>query len=400
MRSIVCWGVVGLALSLVFGCAPKGLRPVSDADNPAHHYLVGMDMIDKGQVGEAEARFNRATQLDPDYTPAIGGLALVAALKAEAEADKEYRAVDLKRALDNLDKALKKAKSDSRKFDGMVTGIRVYAHARPNNWLDKAESYHKKAIRLSNVRVEELPYYRGIEAAHYFMGAAYFKAYQFREAEGALADVLSQSPGRWHEPANKIYKQVQKINRASANFTLTDVGKKIAVKDQVVRSDVAALLVDEIQLDKVMAGRIPVPKGDAKPDFIPADITHHLFKAEIMTALKWRVRGLEPTYDQTSKAFLFYPDGPMTRAELSFVLEDLIMKISGDEALATKYIGQGTSPFPDVETSAAWFNAVMTSVTRGLMEPDLSGAFRPNDVADGAELLLAVMRLRNVMNIH
>ena len=34
------------------------------------------------------------------------------------------------------------------------------------------------------------------------------------------------------------------------------------------------------------------------------------------------------------------------------------------------------------------------------MEPDLSGAFRPDDYVDGAELILAVMRLRNVMNIH
>lgn len=400
MRRFSRWAILVVVLSLAFGCASKKLAPVSDEDNPVHHYLMGMDMIDKGQVDEAAARFDRATKLDPDYAPATGGLALVAAMKAGREADKDHKAVELKRALDTLDKALGKAKGDSQKFDVMVTGIRVYTHAKPKDWLDKAEDYHRKAVKLSNLKAEELPYYKGKDAAHYFMGVAYFKAYKFREAEGALADVLSMSPGRWHEPANKVYKQLQKINRASANFTLTDVGKKIAVKDQVVRGDTAALLVDEIHLDKVMAGRIPVPKGETKPDFIPADVTNHLFKAEILTVLKWNVRGIEPMWDKTSKAFLFYPDMPMTRLALAFVLEDLIMKISGDEKVATKYIGQGTSPFPDVATTAAWFNAAMTSVTRGLMEPDLSGAFRPNDVADGAELLLAVMRLRNVMNIQ
>jgi len=400
MRRYVSWAIVAVVVSLALGCAPKKIRPVSDEDNPAHHYLMGMDMIDKGQVNEAAARFDRATKLDPDYAPAIGGLALVAALRTEAEADKEHKAVELERAVDRLDKALDKAKGDSQKFSGMVTGIRVYTHARPKDWIEKAEKYQRKALKLSDVKAEELPYYKGKEAAHYFMGVAYFKAYKFRDAEGSLADVLSLSPGRWHEPANKLYKQVQRINRASANFTLTDVGKKIAVKSQVVRGDVAALLVDEIHLDKVMAGRIPVPKGETKLDFIPADVTNHLFKAEIMTALKWKVRGLEPTYDQISKAFLFYPDKPMTRLQLAFALEDLMMKISGDETLATKYMGQRTSPYPDVAPTAAWFNAVMTSVTRGLMEPELSGAFRPNDVADGAELLLAVMRLRNVMNIN
>lgn len=400
MRRNLGWLVVALSVFLAAGCAPKKFTPLSDEDNPAHHYLMGMGMIEKGQIDEAAARFDRAVKLDPDYAPAIGGLALVAAIRTEAESDKEHRAVELERAVDKLDKALDKAKGDSQKFDGMVTGIRVWTHARPKNWIEKAEKYHRKAIKLDNVKAEELPYYKGKEAAHYFMGVAYFKAFKFREAEGSLGDVLALAPGKWHEPANKLYKQVQKINRASANYTLTDVGKKIAVKGQVVRGDVAALLVDEIHLDKVMAGRIPAPAGEQKAEFVPADVINHLFKAEIMTSLKWRVRGLEPIYDQISKAFLFYPDKPVTRLELAFVLEDLMMKISGDEKLATKYIGQGTSPYPDVAPTAAWFNSVMTAVTRGLMEPELSGAFRPHDVADGAELLLAVMRLRNVMNIN
>jgi hypothetical protein len=42
----------------------------------------------------------------------------------------------------------------------------------------------------------------------------------------------------------------------------------------------------------------------------------------------------------------------------------------------------------------------MNATTRGLMEPDLSGEFRPEATVDGAELLLAVMKLRNIMNIH
>ena len=82
----------------------------------------------------------------------------------------------------------------------------------------------------------------------------------------------------------------------------------------------------------------------------------------------------------------------MKRKELAFILEDLLTKITGDEKLATAYFGQQRSQYPDVSPSSPWFNAVVNVVSRNLMETGLSGAFRPDDVADGAELLLAVMR--------
>jgi hypothetical protein len=178
------------------------------------------------------------------------------------------------------------------------------------------------------------------------------------------------------------------------------VAKRIAVKDQVVRGDVVALLVDEIHLDRFFAGRIPVRSKEPKASFVPADVSNHIFKSEILTALKWTLRGLEPLYDKTSQAYLFFPDRPISRKQLAFVIEDLLIRIIGDEALSNKFFGQAQSPHPDVPGSAPWFNAVMNAVSRGLMEPDLSGEFRPDDVTDGAELLLAIMRLRNVMNIY
>ena len=385
---------------MIGGCATKRVESVSPEDNPAHHYLMGMELIDKGDLTEASARFERAIKLEPDYSPALAGKALVAALRTETEKDKEHQSVELKRALDLLDDAEDEAKGDSQEFAAGVTGIRVFMHAKPKKWIKKAKKQYKRAMKLSDVKLEELPYYRSREAADYFMGVAFFKALGFRDSERVLGNVLSASPGRWHEPANKLFKRVQKITRASANFTLTDVAKRIAIKDSVDRADVAALLVDEIHLDRFLAGRIPVPQKKTKEPFVPADITNNLFKPEILIVLKWGLRGLEPIYDKTSRAYLFYPDKPITRKELAFILEDILIKIVGDESLATKYIGQETSPYPDVPPTYSYFNSVTNAVTRGLMEPDLSGAFRPDDEVDGAELLLSVLRLRNVMNIH
>ena len=390
-------------LSIVWmmgGCATKRVASVSPEDNPAHHYLMGMELIDKGDLNEASTRFERAIKLEPDYSPALAGKALIAALRTEAEKDREHQSVELKRALDLLDDAEDEAEGDSQEFVAGVTGIRVFMHAKPKKWIKKAKKEYKRAMKLSEVKIEELPYYRSREAADYFMGVAFFKALDFRDSERALGNVLSASPGRWHEPANKLFKRVQKITRASTNFTLTDVAKRIAIKDGVNRADVAALLVDEVHLDRFLAGRIPVPEKKSKESFVPADVGNNMFKPEILIVLKWGLRGLEPTYDKTSRAYLFFPDKPITRKELAFILEDLLVKITGDKSLPTKYYGQKNSPHPDVPPTSSYFNSVTNVVTRGLMEPDLSGAFRPDDDVDGAELLLAVLRLRNVMNIH
>jgi len=48
----------------------------------------------------------------------------------------------------------------------------------------------------------------------------------------------------------------------------------------------------------------------------------------------------------------------------------------------------------------AWFNAISTVTSRGLMEPYLSGEFRTEDTVDGPELLLSIFKPRNVLNIH
>ncbi len=387
-----------VVLGLVLACAKPKPKPVSLEDTPQHHYLQGMELVEEGKIDEAEQRFDRAVYLDPDYARAYAGKALVYAIRAGSQRDKEHAAVDLERALDYLKKACKKAKDDTDKFSVYVTAIRVYTEGHPDGWLDRAKEYYDDAMELEKVDEGGLIYYQTKAAAPYFMGIAYYKAYAFHKAEEMLGRVLSMKPGKWHDPADRLYKKIQKILRASAEYTLTKVAKKIAVKDRVGRGDVAALLVDELHLDKFFAGRISSRTNRPEPDFVPADVVNHMFRREIMTVLKWHIRGLEPQYDPTTKAYLFKPDEPLKRKELALILEDLLIKITGDQSLATKYFGADHSPFPDVPPTVPWFNAVMNVVSRGLMETDLSGDFRPDDYVDGAELLLAIMKLRNVLH--
>jgi tetratricopeptide (TPR) repeat protein len=387
-------------MAAAIGCAPKSMTPISDEDNPAHHYLVGMGLLEKKDLAQAESHFDRALMLDPKYATAMAGKALTAAMKGMGYGDKAHQAVELNRALEYLDDALDASDGDSQEFSISVTAIRVFTHGQPKKWFSKTQDYYNDAKRLKKVNPTEMIYYRSKTALDYFMGVAAYKDLQFRAAEDLLSKVTQAPPSRWHQPAGMLFKKVHKIVRATANYTLTDVTKKIAVKDHVVRADVAALLVDDLHLDRLMAGRIAAPSKDARAAFVPADIVNNPFRSEILTVLKWKLRGLEPKFDNTTQAYLFNPEGHIKRKELAFMLEDLLMKISGDEGITTAHFGQNRSPYPDVPPSSPWFNAVMNAVSRNLMESDLSGAFRPEDTADGAELLLAVLRLRDAMNIY
>ena len=62
-RYLILFALITLVLAIA-GCATKGMPPMSAEDNPPHHYLQGVDLLDKGDIGQAESHFKRAIQLD------------------------------------------------------------------------------------------------------------------------------------------------------------------------------------------------------------------------------------------------------------------------------------------------------------------------------------------------
>jgi hypothetical protein len=94
------------------------------------------------------------------------------------------------------------------------------------------------------------------------------------------------------------------------------------------------------------------------------------------------------------------PKEPILRGEMALILEDVLIKLTGDDKLATAYFGQDKSPFPDVKPTSTFYNAVMNMTTRGIMEGELSGEFRIGEPVDGAEAILAMRVLKQRMNIY
>lgn len=397
----VCLLVLLVLFSLLAGCATPPARCTSPEDNPRHHYLRAMEALEAGKIELALEKFDRTLYCEDQFSAAYSGRAIALALKSRSQSDARFGAIDVERVLENLEKGRKQAETDNDRFENRVAVIRVNTVLKSDKWLAESEDAYREAMGL---KVDEklLDYYQGQEAAPYFMGLAYLEAYEFRKAEDKFRETLAvRKEGKWNEPADRAWKKTAKIVRAMGGITVGDVGRKVAVKESVSRGDFAALLIDEMKLDKLFAGRIPVTSqiNRMQAEFTPTDIAAHHFRDEILTILKWKVRGLEPKFDDQSKAYLFKPADAVQRGEMAFILEDVLIKLTGDEKLATAFFGQERSPFPDVKPTSPFYNAVLNMTTRNIMEGELSGEFRINEAVDGAEAILAVRMLKQRINI-
>ncbi|HKZ46279.1 MAG TPA: S-layer homology domain-containing protein, partial [Thermodesulfobacteriota bacterium] len=239
-----------LGIILVYGCAKPIAKCTQPEDNSLHHYSRGMELLEQGKVQDAEAKFDRALYCDEKYGPAHAGLAMVNAERAKTQKDPGYRQTDTDKAMDHLKHAKKFADTKEDEFAYHVAGLRVATALKTKGWLDNAEDHFKDAMKL-NVDERKLIYYDGREAAPYFMGIAYLEAREFQKARDKFSETLSmKKEGKWNEKADKGWKRVDKIVRAMGEITLGDVGKEIAVRESVNRGDMAALLADELKIDK------------------------------------------------------------------------------------------------------------------------------------------------------
>ena len=386
---------------LLSGCSTVQPKCTAVEDNPTHHYQIGMKALEDGNIAVAQEKFERALYCDENFSIAHSGMAIVYAEKVKAQNDAGFKGVEAGRVAEELKKARKQAGRPDQYFDYYTAVVRTDTIMKQKDWLADAEDAFKDGSKLS-VDERNLTYYLGTEALPYFMGVAWLEGREYQKARDSFSTVLNaKREGKWHEKADKGWKRVDKIVRAMSGITLGDVGRSIAPKEAVTRADLAALIIDELKIDKIMAGRIPLAsQSTRKAEFTPADMTSHPFREEVLTLMKWNIRGMEPKYDETTRAYLFKPADPVSRGEMALILEDVLIKLTGDEKIATAYFGQDNSPFPDVRPTSSFYNAVMNMTSRSIMESELSGEFRVTAPVDGAEALLAIRVLKQRINIY
>jgi hypothetical protein len=363
-------------------CGPKPMAPKAELDTPMHHVKNGNKMLKIGKIDAALREFTRAKELDPKYSPAYVGLGLVHGIKGDYE-----------NGFKQLKVARKYAKGEEQKIDVHVGYMRLYilgGDKIEEDWLKEVERSFKKSIKIDPDNPE--PYY--------FMGIAYKMSFEFEAASRQFAKVLEINKGFIQE-ADKEYAIIQKIQRAMPGSV---VGKKIALLEKITRADVAALFIEELEIDELFRKRTPKQFDTAFKDpekkFVageyvkipPAtDIEDHVLKTDIDAVIAIGIKGLQPFPDHTYK-----PYKVITRAEFAMMIEDILIKITGDDSLATKFIGS-PSPFPDLRSDLPYFNAAMVCTTRNIMETkDVStGEFDPQGSVSGAESLLSIRTLKS-----
>jgi Tfp pilus assembly protein PilF len=370
--------VIAIVALLAAGCGPKAAPSTSVLDTPEYHYNQGLRYLDKDQTDDAMKSFQRAVDLDPKSPLGYIGKGLALGKKG-----------DFKAAIENMEKA---KGYEEKGIEARIGMIRLLSMQRAKNWIKDAESEYKTA----NDREPSSP------KLHYYMGMAYKAELDFDKAAGMFRKVIELNKDFTGE-ANTEWAVIQKIQRAAPG---TEIGKKIALIDKIDRADVAALFDQEMNLEKLFTKRGPKTYDTAfkaptesSTRFSPetttkmaaaTDIADHWLKPSVETILRLQVRGLEAGPNHT-----FDPDKLITKGEFSVMLEDILIKVNGDEKLATKFLGS-PSPFPDVRNDHYFFSAAMTVTTRGFIEADkATGEFRPGDPVSGADALLAIREFKN-----
>ncbi|MDI6755829.1 MAG: hypothetical protein QME78_15715 [Thermodesulfobacteriota bacterium] len=364
---------------MMTSCAKPPRKPEAALDTPEHHVFTGNRLLEKGDYAGAQRSFELALQLDRKFSPAYVGLGLVFANQNNFE-----------KAFENMKKAKGLAEKPDDKVNAHVGMIRLYSLERKEKWIEKAVDEFDDAVKINPKS----------SAAYFFMGRAHKFAFNFDKAGEMFKKVLDLND-KYLIEADSEWKVVQKIQRAAPGSL---IGKKIALIEEISRADVAALFIQELLLEKLYEKRTPkrfdtayqAPGKKFEADRIvkaeaATDIQNHVLRADIDTILRLGVRGLEPSPDHK-----FFPSEKINRAAYAMMIEDILMKVSGDEKLATKFVGS-KSPFPDLRNDLPYFNAVMVMTTRGVMEAkDLStGEFAPMGPVSGADALLIIRKLKD-----
>lgn len=392
-KRIITLIAISAMMLMVAGCA-KSRKAGGQMDTPEIHTEQGMKYIEAGEITKAEEEFNLAISLDKKFAAAYTGRALVFGERGRVEMDKKAKEKLFDKAFDDIEKSkdLNKKLPAAWISHGMVITMQHMAD-NDKDWVEDAIKQYDQVINKLDKNSAE---------AYYRKGWTLKYAYQFRDAADQFRKVLDMN-GAFTAEADREWKIMQDIERAAPG---SKVGMKIALIDKISRADVAALFISELDLVRLIEKKRPknydtdfkAPEdtrtlaGDSIVKVEPMkDIADHWARNFIQEIVGLQVRGLEPYANHT-----FKPDELITRGEYAFMLEDALIAILREEALATKHVGATTSRFPDVHPGAPYYNAICNMVDKNIMNANISSEFDAKKSVSGAEALLAIRALKEL----
>jgi tetratricopeptide (TPR) repeat protein len=396
IRTLISLFILCVIVFFLISCWPKVRVAVNQLDTPGHHTFTGLKLLDQEKYADAKREFEMATQLDAKYSKAYTGMALVNIYTSNFNA-----------ASDNLALGLKNAKDTDEKLFVNVGKIRYYTLSKSDKkWLELAKNQFDEAVVTDP---KQTP-------AYYFMGLAYKEALEFNLSGQMFAKVIQLKTDHMAD-ADAQLKFLQKVQLA---MPATETGKKIALVERITRADAAAIFMEELKIKDLY--NKPTPKVldtplketekvstevketekvpiDAPPPvpvkLLAKDIADHPLKTDIEGILEIGVRGLE-----NDPKGNFNPGEVLSRGEYAMMLEDILIKLTGEKDLAARYVNS-KSLFPDVPADMPYFNAIIAVTSRGIMEAKntKTGEFLPLKPVTGVDALLIIRKLKEKLKI-
>ncbi|GAB6269657.1 MAG: S-layer homology domain-containing protein [Smithella sp.] len=402
IRTLIFPFIICTAVLSLISCGPKARIAVSQLDTPGHHTFTGLKLLDLEKYPDARREFSMAIELNKNYSKAYTGLALVNIFTGKFDT-----------AAENLTLGLKNAKTDDEKLFVNVARIRYYtSNKSEQKWLESAKNQFDEAVVIDSKHTP----------AYYFMGLAYKEGLQFNQALEMFSKVVQLKTDHVAD-ADAQLKFLQKIQLARP---ATEAGKRIALVERITRADTAALFMEEVKIKELFKKPevkvTETPSKEAVKDtdkvadttlkevrkvlaevLAPApvkppanDIADHPFRKDIEGVLETGVRGLEN--DPKSN---FNPNEVLSRGEFAIMLEDILMKLTGEKDLAARYVSS-KSLFPDVPADMPYFNAIISVTSREIMEAKnvKTGEFAPLKPLSGVEALLTIRKLKEKLKLN
>ncbi|MCP4753202.1 MAG: hypothetical protein GY866_20115 [Proteobacteria bacterium] len=393
-----------LSIFLLIGCGESTKQTRTGQgymDTPSFHVQRGDEALLKSQYENARSSYRKALKLDGNYSPALSGMAAATAYAvARPHVSMGTKREVLENAEAQIEQALDAVGSDDEinrsRAHNFAVQVYVALQLPEESWYEKANDHYEEARELTP----------NDPAPYFFMARAEAVKLDYAKATQLLHRVLGIA-GKYEEEANRELKRIQRIQRALPG---SQFGARIANVEKITRADVAALFIAELRLDRLYGNQsrdsddsYSPPESQRKfktdplqkyPDAV--DISGHPLKETINEVIKLQIKGLSP-----DPAHKFYPDQEFKRAEFAQLIQDILIKITKDDSLATKFIGE-PSPFPDVGQDIWYYNAVRTVVSRGLMQAKnkVTGDFEPFAPVSGADALLTIRSMKEILKTY
>lgn len=183
-------GLVLLFMLTFLSCGPDTIFLQLKLDTPEHHVATGMKFLESGKMPDAFREFDRAKELDPNYSPAYVGMGLVYGFQEDFDKSFQY-----------MQTAALNAKGTKQTIGTHVGMMRLYLMGQEKidvNWLLHVNKAFDSAIAISG----------NIPDPYYYMGMAYKLSSNFEKSIPLFLKVIELDQAY----SNEAQMEYDKIN--------------------------------------------------------------------------------------------------------------------------------------------------------------------------------------------